>query len=155
MKKILIFLTPILIIVIVFGCSKDHSAPTNSVYKSASKPDSVKAVYDPADDEVDLTWIMSDTAGVKDFFVAVSDSNIFDSGETRGFYTNYEKLEPPYSFPYKAYIYHDPAEVDSLILYFNVSAVYKNNVFDNYIGPRAVKSGKTYGDSAFVLRKSE
>jgi len=152
-KNILIFLTPILIIAIVFGCSKDHSAPTNSIYKIASSPDSVKAVYDPVDDEVNVSWIMSDTAGVKDFFVAVSDSNIFDAGQTRGFYTNYKKLEPPYNFIYEATTYYNPAEVDSIILYFNVSAVYKNDVFNDYIGPRAVKPGKTYGDSAFVVRK--
>ena len=155
MKKILIFLTPILIIIIAFGCSKDHSAPTNSIYKTASSPDNVNAVYDPANDIVDVSWTMSDTSGVKDFFVAVSDSNIFDAGKTRSFYTNYEKLEPPYSYPYNATIYHDPAAVDSLILYFNVSAVYKNNVFNNYIGPRAVKPGKTYGDSSYVIRKKE
>ncbi|MBT4483514.1 MAG: hypothetical protein HOC71_07535 [Candidatus Latescibacteria bacterium] len=157
MKKIFIFLTPVLIIFIYFGCSKDHSAPTNSLYGTASSPDSVNAEYDTVNDEVKVSWTMSDTSGVKDFFVAVSDSSVFDKGETRGFYTNFDNPQPPYSFIYKAHIYNKLSDTgnNSLVLYFNVSAVYKNEVFNNYVGPRAVMPGKTYGDSAYVARVNE
>ena len=106
MKKIFIFLTPVLIIFIYFGCSKDHSAPTNSIYGTVSSPDNVNAVYDPANDEVEVSWTMSDTSGVNDFFVAVSDSSVFDEGKTRVFYTNYDNLQPPYSFIYQAHKYN-------------------------------------------------
>ena len=153
MKKILIFVTPILMIVIAFGCSKDHSSPTFSTYKATSSPDSVVATYDSDEDIVDVTWTMSDTTGVIDYYVAVSDSNVFDYGEEKkGFFTNLASLTPPYAFKYLAKTYV-PADVDSLILYFTVSAVYKNENFNGFIGPRAVEPGLTYGDSALVLRK--
>ena len=145
---------PILIITIAFGCSKDHSAPTNSVYKALSSPDSVKAVYNSDNDVVKVTWTMSDTSGVNGFSIAVSDSNIFDYGEEiRNFNFQIEGLEFPYAFNYNAFTYYKPADVDSLILYFTVSAIFNNETFSDFIGPRAVKAGLTYGDSALVLRK--
>ena len=155
MKKILICLTPILMIILVFGCSKDHSAPTFSVYKAASSPDSVVATYDAKKDIVNVTWSMSDTTGIIDYYVAVSDSNVFDYGkEKKGFFTNLAPLKPPYAFTYQASTFVPKSEYgDSLILYFNVSAVYKNEIFNGFIGPRAVKPGLTYGDSALVYRK--
>jgi len=146
-KKIIIFLTPILIIAITFGCSKDHSAPTYSTYKTTTSPDSVEATYDSKKDVVNVSWTMSDTSGVGDFFVAVSDSNVFDLGEIRGFYSNIDlqESEPPYSYTYDAFTYVS-ADVDSMILYFTVSAVYKSEIFKGFVGPRAKI------DSALVLR---
>jgi len=141
-KKIMILLTPILLIALVYGCSKDHEAPTYSTYKAASSPEDVLATYVPAQDAVDVTWTMADTTGVGAYFVAVSDSSVFDEGETRGFNTAYGVSQ----FSYDAATYV-PADVDSLILYFTVSAVYKNLTFNNFIGPRAPV------DSALVLRK--
>ena len=98
MKNILIFLMPILIITIAFGCSKDHSAPTNSVYKALSSPDNVEAVYNSENDVVNVSWAMSDTSGVSGFNIAVSDSNIFDYGEIRNFNVHIAKLGTPFSF---------------------------------------------------------
>ena len=109
--------------------------------------------HDSDEDIVDVTWTMSDTTGVIDYYVAVSDSNVFDYGEEKkGFFTNLVSLTQPFAFANEAFT-HVPADVDSLILYFNVSAVYKNEIFNGFIGPRAVKPGLTYGDSALVYRK--
>jgi len=154
-KKILIFVTPILMIILAFGCSKDHSAPTLSVYKAASSPDSVIATYDAKKDIVNVTWSMSDTTGIIDYYIAVSDSNVFDYGnEKKGYFANLAPLKPPYAFTYQASTFVPKSEYgDSLILYFTVSAVYKNEIFNGFIGPRAVKPGLTYGDSALVYRK--
>jgi len=147
-KKIIIFLTPILIIAIAIGCSKDHSAPTFSTYKATSSPDSVVATYDKTKDVVDVTWDMSDTSGVGDYFVSVSDSNVFDLGKVRGFYANLTEFAPPHKFVYNAATYV-AGDVDSMILYFTVSAVYKNETFKGFIGPRAKV------DSALVYRKTD
>lgn len=142
MKKIVIFLTPILLIGIIFGCSKDHSAPTYAKYKVTKNPEDVQATYDASKDVVDVSWAMADTVGVGAYYVAVSDSSVFDQGNTRGFSTGYGVS----NYTYDAFTYI-PANVDSLILYFTVSAVYKNETFNNFIGPRAKV------DSALVLRK--
>ena len=143
MKKILIFLTPIILLGVMFyGCSKDNVAPTYSTYKLAKSPENVEATYDAGKDIVNVAWTMADTSGVGAYFVAVSDSSVFDEGETRGFNTVYGVNE--YEYDAATYI---PAATDSIILYFAVSAVYKNEVFNYFIGPRAVI------DSALVLRK--
>ncbi len=150
MKKIIIFITPILILVIfALGCSKDHEAPTFSKYKAISKPVNVEATYDPGQDVVNVTWEMTETAGTTDFLVAVSDSNVFDLGNIREFFTNMEENElsvQPYDYIYDVSTYVDTA-VDSMILYFTVSAVYTNETFRFFVGQRAQI------DSALVLRR--
>ena len=150
MKKKVVFLIPILIFAIALGCSKDNSAPTYSPYDDTSSPENVNAVYDSSEDEVNVSWSMSDTTGVFDFFFAVSDSSIFDEGNVNVFYwkslTDFESLVSPLSCTYPTSVYV-PAEIDSLILYFTVSAVYKNETFNSFIGPRAEI------DSALVFRK--
>jgi len=143
-KKIVIFLTPILIIGIIFGCSKDHSAPTYAKYKATKTPENVQATYNTSKDAVDVAWTMADTVGVGAYFVAVSDSSVFDKGNTRGFNTGYGVSK----YTYEAFTYI-PASVDSIILYFTVSAVYKNETFNYFVGPRAKV------DSALVLRKKK
>jgi len=145
-KKKLIFLTPILIFVIALGCSKDNSAPTYSPYNNTSSPENVNAKYDSSKDEVNVSWSMSDTTGVFDFFFAVSDSSVFDEGNVNVFYTDVQSLLSPFSYIYPTSVYV-PADIDSLILYFTVSAVYKDETFNSFIGPRAEI------DSALVLRK--
>jgi len=125
-----------------YGCSKDHEAPTYSKYKLADSPENVEATYVADKDVVNVVWTMADTSGVGAYFVAVSDSSVFDEGETRGFNTAYGVNE--YEYDAATYV---PADIDSTILYFTVSAVYKNEVFNYFIGPRAVI------DSAVVLRK--
>ena len=144
MKKIIIFLTPILIFAVVFGCSKDHEAPTFGTYKAISIPKNVEATYDSEKDVVNVSWEMADTdtSGVCAYNVAVSDSSVFDSGEVREFPTGYGVSE----YEYKAYTYVD-AEVKSLVLYFTVSAVFNNETFNYFIGPRAE------ADSALVNRE--
>ncbi len=150
MKKIIMFLTPILIITIVSGCSKDNSAPTYSPYNTISSPESLEATYDSSKDEVNVTWTMGDTKDVYDFFFVVSDSSLFDEGNVEEYFwrslTDSESLVSPYSCTYKTSTYV-PADIDSLILYFTVSAVYKSEIFNSFIGPRAEI------DSALVLRK--
>jgi len=141
-KKIIIFLTPILIFAVVFGCSKDHEAPTFGTYKAISTPENVEATYDSRKDVVNVSWTMADTSGVIAYSVAVSDSSVFDSGEIREFHPGYGVSE----YEYEASKYVD-AEVKSIVLYFTVSAVFNNETFNYFIGPRAEV------DSALVTRK--
>ena len=146
MKKKVIILTPILIFVIALGCSKDNSAPTYSPYDDTSSPENVNAMYDSSKDEVNVSWSMNDTTGVFDFFFAVSDSSAFDEGNVNVFYTGVQSLVSPFSYTYPTSVYVQ-ADIDSLILYFTISAVYKDETFNSFIGPRAEI------DSALVLRK--
>jgi len=147
-KRLLILLTPILIVVALYGCSKDHDAPTYDVYKQLTSPEDVVATYDASKDRIDITWTMADTSGVIDFMLAVSDSNVFDEGNVNLIPTNLDlsKEVSPYSTIYDVATFI-PADVDSTILYFTVSAVFDNETFVRFIGPRAEI------DSAVVLRK--
>lgn len=148
MKKIVILLTPIMIFVAVYGCSKDHEAPTNSLYGSLKSPSDVVATYDSAKDVVNVKWAMADTSGVVDFVLSVSDSSVFDKGEVRMFPTNIKMTVTPYTTTYDAATYVD-AKIDSTILYFTVSAVFKNQTYNYFVGPRAVI------DSALVKNRSK
>jgi len=145
-KKIAIVLAPVFILVAAFGCGKDHDAPTFGVYGTTNAPENLVATYNAGDDVVNLVWDMTDMDDVIDFFVSVSDSSVFDLGTVTPFYVNTNNTVSPFSFEYDATTYV-PATVDSTILYFTVSAVYNNDVLNNYIGPRAVI------DSAMVVNR--
>jgi hypothetical protein len=134
-KKIAIVLAPIIILVVAFGCGKDHDAPTYGVYSNAEAPENLVATYDPDNDVVNLLWSMADMDGVTDFFVSVSDSSVFDLGTVTPFYVNTTNTVSPFAFEYDATTY---VMADSTIMYFTVSAVYDNETFNKYIGPRAV-----------------
>ena len=81
MKKISIFMAPIIILAIIYGCSKDHDAPTFAQYEPTSEPINIEATYNSANDEIVVTWDMEDTDNVVDYLVAWSDSNLFDEGK--------------------------------------------------------------------------
>jgi len=144
-KKIAIILAPIIILVAAFGCGKDHSAPTFGVYGTTSAPENLVATYDPLTDVVNVDWTMDDMDGVVNFYISVSDSSVFDLGNVTPFYANTDITVTPFNFMYDAATYVSSSS-DSLILYFTVSAVYDNDAFNYYIGPRAVV------DSALVKR---
>lgn len=145
MKKIIIFMTPILVAVIIaFGCSKDHDAPTfNTISNNSSAPDNVIATYvlNETTDAVNVSWTMADTAGVIDYLVTVSDSSNFNIGKVFEYYSNIDEADlvvQPYDYDYDIATYQNVAEGDSIILYFTVSAVYTNDTFRRFIGPRSV-----------------
>ena len=146
MKKIIILLTPIVLLAVIFGCDKDHESPTYSTYNQLSSPSDVVATYDTADDAVDVSWNMDDMSDVVNFVLTVSDSSLFDEGNVRMFSTNVDVDSAPYSTVYDASVHVDAA-LDSVIMYYTVSAVFKNDTFNYFTGPRAVI------DSALVLRK--
>jgi len=159
-KKIFVFLAPIIILAIIYGCSKDHSAPTFSQYEETSEPTDVVAAYDKDDDSINVAWTMEDTDGVENYLVAWSDSNVFDEGKPGDQYvkevgdTELKKeitLDATDVLKKMDLMY---ADKDSFIVYFTVSAVYTNVEFFEFIGPRAVvdRNG-TYADSALILRK--
>ena len=160
MEKIFVFLAPIIILAIIYGCSKDHSAPTFSQYEKTSEPTEVVATYDKDDDTINVAWKMEDTDGVENYLVAWSDSNVFDEGKPGDQYvkgvgdTELKKeisLSATDVLKTMDLMY---ADEDSFIVYFTVSAVYTNDEFFEFIGPRAVvdRSG-AYADSALILRK--
>jgi len=150
-KKILFLIAPILIIVIAFSCSKDHSAPTFAKYAVTSEPTDVEATYDPPTKKVNVTWNMNNTTNVIDYYVVISDSIDIDFGNLILRQTN--SLEKSYSFDVEKYI---PEGISSIILFFTLSAVYdidynndeiiNNNDLHYFIGPRADKP-----DSALVV----
>lgn len=146
MKKIAILLTPLAILAVVYGCSKDHNAPTFSTYNQLRSPSDVVATYNPATDKVDIAWNMADTSGVVDYVISVSDSSVFDDGNVRLFPTNVANLTPPFTATYDASVYI-PVRITSTVRYFTVSAVFKNDTFNYFVGPRANI------DSAFVSRQ--
>ena len=146
MKKIIILLTPIVLLAIVFGCDKDHDSPTYSTYSQLASPADVVATYDTADDAVDVSWTMGDMSDVINFVLTVSDSSLFDKGNVRMFSTNVDVNSAPFSTVYDASVHVD-ADLDSVIMYFTVSAVFKNDTFNYFTGPRAEI------DSALVIRK--
>jgi len=145
-KKIAILLTPLVVLAVAYGCSKDHDAPTFSTYDQLSSPSDVVATYNPATDEVDIAWNMADTSGVVDYVISVSDSSIFDDGNVRLFPTNIANLTPPFTATYDASVYI-PVSITSTVRYFTVSAVFNNDSFNYFVGPRANI------DSAFVSRQ--
>ena len=161
MKKFSIFMFPVLILVILYGCSKDHKAPTFATFDKLSEPSDVIASYSSSGDEINVSWTMADTAGVRDFLIAWSDSNVFDDGYVYDDeYMNpgnadlsFEvDLDADYVLRKMDYIeekYYDvnnEAYIDSFIVYFTVSAVYNNEEFNYFIGERAII------DSALILR---
>jgi len=103
---------------------------------------------------------MEDTDGVGNYLVAWSDSNVFDEGKPGDQYvkevgdTELKKeiaLDATDVLKKMDLLY---ADEDSFIVYFTVSAVYTNDEFFEFIGPRAVVDrNSTYADSALILRK--
>jgi len=138
-RKILFFLAPMVLLAIVYGCGKDHVAPTFSKYDSLMKqPTGFVAVYDSIAKEFKMVWSMPDTLSVRTYNVAWSDSNVFDLGHvqnknTQSLLTDFKISESEVmktmGYTIKPYPHY---------LYFTVSAVYSNNVFKEFIGPRAV-----------------
>ena len=116
------------------------------MYSHLSSPENVVASYVKADDAVDVSWTMTDMSDVVNFVMTVSDSSLFDEGNVRTFSTNVDVDSAPYSTVYDASVHVD-ADLDSVIMYFTVSAVFKNDTFNYFTGPRAVI------DSALVFRK--
>lgn len=137
-----------LILAVAYGCSKDHSSPTFSKYDGLMKaPTNLVATYVKSKDEFNLTWELSDTNSVKMYYVAWSDSNVFDLGKKSDEFTN--SLNKAYTLNatriMKTMGYTAPK--DSFIVYFTVSAVYNNSELNEFIGPRSVV------DSALVYKK--
>ena len=131
---------------IVYGCSKDHESPTFSKYDSILKqPTNFVAVYNKTTKAFSLNWDMPDTSSVTTYSVTWSDSNVFDLGLVQDKYT--ESLNKSYSISasevLKSMGY--TAHKDSFIVYFAISAVYSNAQFRDFSGPRSVV------DSALVL----
>ena len=176
MKKISIFLVPIIIVVAIFyGCSEDHVAPTFSQYEDVSEPTNVEATYSIIgnDSTFKVTWQMEDTTGVVNYLVAWSDSNIFDDGNVSDAAEQYvlsdtQKelkteivIQKENFFKTLGYFFDkNPPDIDVFIAYFTVSAVYNvmdqngDEVFSYFIGSRAVvdRDG-TFADSAAVILK--
>ena len=139
MRKIFLFLAPMVLLTIVYGCSKDHEAPTFSKYDSVMKqPVDFVAVYDSLKKEFNMIWEMPDTNSVKTYNIAWSDSNVFDLGHVSS--KNSQSMSNSFNIPssevFKTMGY--TTNPDSFIVYFTVSAVYSNNEFAEFIGPRAV-----------------
>jgi len=141
-KKLIFYATSIALVYLAIGCSKDHDEPTFSVFTVANKPMDVVASYENVNDDVVVTWKMNETESVISYYVSVSDSSEFDAGIVNSYVTN--SLETSYLYDVTSFI---PADVDSTILYFTVSAIYKSESVNRLIGPRA-----DVPDSALIKR---
>ena len=130
MKNIFIILTPIIIVIIALGCSKDHNAPTFSKYVTP-KPTNVQATYDADNNVVEITWDMDNPTGVKDYYVAVSDSSLFDMGYV------FTKVVGSTEKNYTLDVTFIPADDIETVLYITVSAIFDSESLKNFVGPRA------------------
>ena len=166
MKKISILLAPIIILMAIYGCSKDHESPVFSKFDDVNEPTEVEATYNKASDEFTVSWTMTEKEGVVDYIVAWSDSNLFDEtqkqiGEkyvVKDLANNplVEVLTIDSEDVFDKMDYFDLPDVDKFIVYFTVSAVYNMEGFNYFIGPRAVvETEGTYADSAIVIFKEE
>jgi hypothetical protein len=129
-KNIFILLTPIFIIITALGCSKDHTAPTFSKYVTP-KPTNVQATFDPDNDVVEVTWDMDNPANVKDYYVAVSDSSLFDMGYV------FTKVVGSTEKKYTLDVTFVPSSDVGKVLYITVSAIFDSETLKNFVGPRA------------------
>ena len=126
MKKILLLLTPVFILIAVFGCSKDHEAPTFTKYNvTANEPTNVNATFDIDKDVVKVAWDMNYSANILDsvvgYEITVSDSLNFYKGDLHNKIAT-GSTEKSYEIPAGNYI----TEEDTLkVLYFNVAAIFK------------------------------
>jgi len=147
-KKIGILFVPVLLIAAIYGCSKDHSAPTFGKFEGLMKqPKNLVATYIKSTDEFKLAWDMADTNSVKMYFIAWSDSNVFDLGKRADEFTNTVNKNYTLNATTTLKTMGYTAPKDSFIVYFTVSAVYNNSQFNEFIGPRSVV------DSAMVYKK--
>lgn len=148
MKRIIVFLTPVLIAAAMYGCSKDHESPTFGKYADFMRsPENLEATFLRSTDEFSLKWSMPDTNSVKKFQIAWSDSNVFDLGIRSNTFTETTATEYKISVSQVLKSMYYAAGKDSMIVYFTVSALYSNDTFNEFVGPRSVV------DSALVYKK--
>jgi len=129
-KKILLTLIGIIIVISYASCSKDHDAPTFSNYSVVKKPTNINATYSDTDNSFNVTWEMTNDTDVVDYYVTVSDSA--DFGKV--------KLTLPVggtTTSYKLTADYVAANIDTLIQYFAVHAIYSNENLHLLIGPQS------------------
>jgi len=139
-KKIFIPAGILILIFMAYSCSKDHDAPTFSLYSDLKKPTNVIASYNKASNAFTVTWDMANTTDVIDYYISVADSASFNGitfmrsngGLTRTFTLAGDFI---------------PSEEDTAIRYFAVHAVYSNENLKSFIGPRSDDA-----DSALFVR---
>lgn len=143
MKNIMIIFVSVLLVFVAFGCSKDHDAPTFATYDAIEKPANVTATYDKDTDSVVVSWDMTDNQDIEGYYITSSDSSLFDFGD-KNFYPT-SGIEKTYSIS-ASFV---PSDIDSIIYYFDVSAVYDNDtIYNSLIGPRSDEP-----DSVLIYRK--
>ncbi len=148
MKRIIVFLAPALIAAVFLGCSKDHDPAGFGKYESfMKKPANLVATFERSTDEISLSWEMPDTNSVKMFSVAWSDSNVFDLGRRSSEFTGDVNTTRKMSVSHVLRAIGQPANADSFIVYFTISALYSNETFNEFVGPRSDV------DSALVYKK--
>lgn len=129
---------PVLIFIVVYGCSKDNEAPTFTKYNIAvNKPTNINASYDIDEDVVNVTWAMNYTANILEkvvgYEISISDSISFYKGNlhntipTVSTMTNYQVDAGKYV----------SSEVSLKVLYFNVSAIFDLGDQEHFVGSRA------------------
>ncbi len=143
MKNIMILFVSVILVYVAFGCSKDHDAPTFATYDGIEKPTNVEATYVKDSDSVVVSWDMDDNQDIAGYYITSSDSSLFDFGNKKFYPT--DGVEKTHTI--KASFV--PSDIDSIIYYFDVSAVYDNDTtFNSLIGPRSDEP-----DSALIYRK--
>ncbi len=130
MKKIFVTLTILMLIMMAYSCSKDHEAPTFSMYSSVEKPTNVQASYSQNANAFTVTWDMANTTNVIDYYVAVADSENFNG-------INFEQPVDSTTKTFTLVADFMPAEEDSVMRYFAVHAVYDTEEIKTFIGPRS------------------
>lgn len=143
MKNIINIFISILLVFAAYGCSKDHDAPTFATYNGIEKPTNVTASYVKESDSVVVSWNMDANQDIKGYYITSSDSSLFDFGDKNFYPTGGTDKTFTISASFV------PSDIDSVIYYFDVSAVYDNETtFNSLIGPRSDEP-----DSVLIYRK--
>jgi len=126
-----------------YSCGKDHEAPTFSQYDMTSKPTSVVATYNKAANTFTVTWYMTKTADVIDYYVTIADSAEFDNGITTT--RTVGSTATTYTVTKASDLI--PSSQTTAVRYFAVSAIYSNADVKTFVGPRS-----DVADSALFVR---
>ena len=115
-----------------YSCGKDHEAPTFSQFDTVTKPTNIVATYNNAANSFTVTWDMTNTTDVIDYYVSMGDSADFESITTT---RSVGSTATAFTFAKASELI--PTSQTTAIRYFAVSAIYSNADLKSFIGPRS------------------
>ena len=144
MKKSVISIAVLLLVMLAYSCSKDHDAPTFSLYSSVKTPTNVEATFDATTSMFIITWEMDTTGddGLVDYIISVSDDADFEGTvftKSNGSLTRRKEMSSSFI----------SSAADTAVRYFSVHGVYNTESLKQFVGPSSV------ADSALFIRQED